>query len=137
MALRDEVAVQRAATQALRALESEARIGPSFSQRSVPQTANGVTTNPASDAELMEVQSVRLTLGHRGDWFVDPRELAARLDVRVSDLKRMTRRGQVDAKLATGDGDDMGLSRVTVRLPDRGWSGIFDQGGMLISEEAW
>jgi Family of unknown function (DUF6522) len=72
---------------------------------------------------------MRLTFGHQGDWVVDPRELAARLDVRVRDLKRLTRQGQVDAKLATGDGDDTGLSRVTVRLPDRGWSGIFDQGG--------
>ena len=80
---------------------------------------------------------MRLTFGHEGDWVVDPRELAARLDVRVRDLKRMKRQGQVDANLATGDGDDVGLSRVTVRLPDRGWSGIFDQSGELISEDAW
>ena len=80
---------------------------------------------------------MRLTFGHEGDWVVDPRELAARLDVRVRDLKRLKRGGQVDARLATGDGEDLGLSRVTVRLPDRGWSGIFDQGGDLISEDAW
>jgi hypothetical protein len=80
---------------------------------------------------------MRLTFGHEGDWVVDPRELAVRLDVRVRDLKRLKRRGQVDARLATGDGEDLGLSRVTVRLPDRGWSGIFDQGGALISEDAW
>jgi hypothetical protein len=80
---------------------------------------------------------VKLTFGHQGDWVVDPRELAARLDIRVRDLKRMERLGQVDAKLATGDGNETGLSRVTVRLPDRGWSGTFDQGGVLISEDAW
>ncbi|KAA0122231.1 hypothetical protein CIW48_19770 [Methylobacterium sp. P1-11] len=80
---------------------------------------------------------MRLTLGRHGDWVVDPRELAARLDVRVRDLKRLKRQGQVDAKLATGDGHDVGLSRVTVRLPDRGWSGTFDRGGALISEDAW
>lgn len=80
---------------------------------------------------------MRLTFGHEGDWVVDPRELAARLDVRVRDLKRMKRQGQVDAKLATGDGDDVGLSRVTVRLPDRGWSGTFDQSGAFISKDAW
>jgi hypothetical protein len=80
---------------------------------------------------------VKLIFGHEGDWIVDPRELATRLDVRVRDLKRMKRQGQVDAKLAAGDGEDLGLSRVTVRLPDRGWSGIFDQGGVLISEDAW
>ncbi|GJE12575.1 DUF6522 family protein [Methylobacterium longum] len=80
---------------------------------------------------------MKLILGHKGDWIVDPRELAARLDVRVRDLKRMEKRGQVDAKLATGDGDDTGLSRVTIRLPDRGWCGTFDQGGALLSEDAW
>jgi hypothetical protein len=80
---------------------------------------------------------VKLIFGHEGDWIVDPRELATRLDVRVRDLKRMKRQGQVEAKLAAGDGEDLGLSRVTVRLPDRGWSGIFDQGGVLISEDAW
>ncbi|MDP4004151.1 DUF6522 family protein [Methylobacterium sp. NEAU K] len=80
---------------------------------------------------------MKLMLGHQGDWVVGPRELASRLDVRVADLKRMKRRGQVDAKLATGDGQDTGLSRVTVRLPDRGWSGTFDQGGALISEDVW
>jgi hypothetical protein len=80
---------------------------------------------------------MRLTFGHEGDWVVDPRELAARLDVPVRDLKRLKRRGQVDARLAAGDGEDLGLSRVTVRLPDRGWSGIFDQGGVLVREDAW
>jgi hypothetical protein len=66
-----------------------------------------------------------------------PAELAARLEMPVRDLKRLKRRGQVDAKLATGDGEDTGLSRVTVRLPDRGWWGIFDQSGSLIEEDAW
>ncbi len=93
--------------------------------------------SPASNVELMEARFMRLTLGHQGDWVVDPRDLAARLDVRVADLKRMKRRGQVVAKLATGDGEEAGLSRVTVRLSDRGWSGIFDQGGTLIREEMW
>lgn len=80
---------------------------------------------------------MRLDIGHKGDWLVDPRELAVRLDVRVADLKRMKRQGQLNAKLATGDGEDLGLSRVTVRLSDRGWSGIFDQAGALIHEEMW
>ncbi|WP_267361704.1 MULTISPECIES: DUF6522 family protein [unclassified Methylobacterium] len=80
---------------------------------------------------------MKLIFGHKGNWIVDPRELAARLDVRVRDLKRMEKRGQVYAKLATGDGEEAGLSRVTVRLPDRGWSGTFDQGSALIKEDAW
>lgn len=63
---------------------------------------------------------MKLEFGHSGDWLVDPDELAPRLGVSTADLKRMKRRGQVDARLAAGDGEDTGLSRVTVRLPDRG-----------------
>lgn len=80
---------------------------------------------------------MKLIFGHEGDWIVDPRELATRLDVPVRDLKRLKRQGLVDARLASGDGEDLGLSRVTVRLSDRGWAGTFDQDGALIHEEMW
>ncbi|WP_267428042.1 DUF6522 family protein [Methylobacterium sp. GC_Met_2] len=80
---------------------------------------------------------MRLDLGHEGDWMVDPRDLASRLGVNTTELKRLNRRGQVDAQLATGSGKDTGLSRVIVRLSDRGWSGIFDESGVLISEDMW
>jgi hypothetical protein len=80
---------------------------------------------------------MRLDLGHQGDWMVDPRDLASRLNVSTNELKRLNRLGRVDAQLATGADKDTGLSRVIIRLSDRGWSGIFDESGALVSEQMW
>lgn len=80
---------------------------------------------------------MRLTFGHKGDWVVDPRELAPRLGVSTTALRRMEREGQVDARIASGDGEDAGQTRVTVRLHDRGWRGFFDHTGALVREEMW
>ncbi|ACB23987.1 DUF6522 family protein [Methylobacterium radiotolerans] len=80
---------------------------------------------------------MKLTFGHQGDWIVDPRELAARLGVSTSMLKSLERLGRVDARIASGSGDDADQTRVTVRLDSCGWRGTFDQGGALISEEMW
>lgn len=93
--------------------------------------------SPASAAELMETHSMRLTLGHLGDWIVDPRELAARLNVNEEDLKRMERYGYVKAWIKADGGEKTGCTRVTVRLLSRGWCGIFDQSGVIIGEEFW
>lgn len=78
---------------------------------------------------------MRLTLGHLGDWIVDPRELASRLGVSSAELKRLQKRGQVDARIAGGPGQGDGRTRVTVRLNDQCWRGVFDRGGELIGEE--
>ncbi|MEE7451499.1 hypothetical protein MRF4_29070 [Methylobacterium radiotolerans] len=80
---------------------------------------------------------MRLTLGLRGDWIIDPRELAARLDVSANDLKRMERQGYVDARIKAVEGDEAGQTCVTVRLLNKGWRGTFDRGGALIREETW
>lgn len=80
---------------------------------------------------------MRLELGHKGDWIVDPRDLASRLGLNTTELKRLKQLGRVDARLASGTGKDTGLSRVTVCTATRGWTGIFDQSGALISEEMW
>jgi hypothetical protein len=80
---------------------------------------------------------MRLTLGHLGDWVVDPRELATRLGVSADDLKRLERYGYVDARIKEGSGDDAGRTLVTVRLLNSGWRGTFDRSGTLILEERW
>jgi len=80
---------------------------------------------------------MRLDLGLEGDWMVDPRDLASRLGVNATELKRLNLQGRVDAQLTSGTGKDTGFSRVIVRLSDRGWSGIFDESGALINEEMW
>ncbi|AYO84673.1 MULTISPECIES: DUF6522 family protein [Methylobacterium] len=80
---------------------------------------------------------MRLDLGHKGDWIVDPRELALRLGVSVAALKRHERLGQVEARIKPGSGADADETRVTVRLNDKGWRGTFDRSGALIAEERW
>ncbi|MCJ2115904.1 DUF6522 family protein [Methylobacterium sp. J-001] len=78
---------------------------------------------------------MRLDLGHKGDWIVDPRELASRLGVSMAALKRHERLGQVEARIKSGSGT--GQTCVTVRLHGKGWRGTFDGSGALIAEEQW
>ncbi|MCJ2059079.1 hypothetical protein MKL09_21375 [Methylobacterium sp. J-048] len=78
---------------------------------------------------------MRLDLGHKGDWIVDPRELASRLGVSMAVLKRQERLGQVEAWIKAGSQADQ--TCVTVRLHGKGWRGTFDGSGALISEERW
>lgn len=78
---------------------------------------------------------MRLTFGHLGDWIVDPRELAARLGVSTSELKRLERRGEVDTRIKDPLDDGDGLTRVTVRLHNQCWRGLFDRHGDLVGEE--
>ncbi len=92
---------------------------------------------PETAAALMETCSVNLAFGRMGDWLVDPRELAPRLGVSTADLKRTNRQGRLDARVVSSEGDGVCLTRVTVRLHDRGWRGIFDASGALVSEEMW
>ncbi|MGU3286107.1 DUF6522 family protein [Methylobacterium mesophilicum] len=80
---------------------------------------------------------MRLDLGHKGDWIVDPRELASRLGVTMAVLKQQERLGQVEARIKPGSGAEADQTRVTVRLLDKGWRGIFDRSGALIAEERW
>jgi len=80
---------------------------------------------------------VRLDLGHKGDWIVDPRALASRLGVSMAALKRQERLGQVEARIKAGSGTDADQTCVTVRLHGKGWRGTFDGSGALIAEERW
>ncbi|MGH1571028.1 DUF6522 family protein [Methylobacterium sp. P31] len=96
-----------------------------------------VKLSPASAAELMEGYSVRLEIGHEGDWIVDPREFARLLGVSTEYLKLSERLGQVEARIASGSGVDAGLTHVTVLLHGSGWQGTFDKSGELVAEEMW
>jgi hypothetical protein len=96
-----------------------------------------VSLSPATAAELMETCSMKLEFGRKGDWLVNPQELAPRLGLSTADLMHMDRQGRIDARIAAGVGDGIRQTRVTVRLLDRGWRGIFDESGALVSEEVW
>lgn len=80
---------------------------------------------------------MRLDLGYMGDWLVDPRDLASRLGLNTTELKRLNRSGQLDSRIAPGRGEDAERTLITIRLSDRGWRGAFDQAGALVHEEMW
>lgn len=80
---------------------------------------------------------MRLDIDPNGNWLVDPNELAERFGVASSDLRRQMSLGRVTSRIEVGSGEDVGRSRVTVRLRTSVWRGVFDRGGRLIDEEAW
>ncbi|MDP4026696.1 DUF6522 family protein [Methylobacterium sp. NEAU 140] len=92
--------------------------------------------NPVPD-DPTEISPVHLNIDPSGNWLVDPSELAERLGVAASDLRRQMSCGQVTSRIEVGSGEDDGRSRVTIRLPKKVWRGVFDQGGALIGEETW
>ncbi len=79
---------------------------------------------------------MRLTMGHLGDWIVDPENWLN--DSASAPLtSSICSGGQVEARIKAGEGEAVGLTRVTVRLNEKGWRGLFDSHGRLISEERW
>ncbi len=77
---------------------------------------------------------MRFTLDPHGSWLVDPRDLAARLGVSVSYLKRQLSLGLISSRLDPGCDEDEGRSRITIRASSAAWEGIFDRDGTLLSE---
>ncbi|WP_245252987.1 DUF6522 family protein [Methylobacterium sp. PvR107] len=80
---------------------------------------------------------MRLNIGQKGDWLVDPRDLSSRLGVNPTELKRLNRTGRLDSRIASGHGEDEDRTLITIRLAERGWRGIFDRAGTLVREEMW
>jgi hypothetical protein len=70
----------------------------------------------------------------RGDWLVDPSDLACRLGITSNDLQRRMKLGLVTSRVERGTQEDEGRSRVTVRCGNAAWRGIFDKAGCVISE---
>ncbi|AWN43632.1 DUF6522 family protein [Methylobacterium durans] len=77
---------------------------------------------------------MRFNLDPHGSWLVDPRDLAARLGVSVSYLKRQMSLGLISSRVDPGRDDDEGRSRVTIRAVAAAWEGAFDRDGILLSE---
>ncbi len=78
---------------------------------------------------------MRLNLGIKGDWLVDPSELAARFGIGTEHLKRLKLLHQVEAFIEPTDPSAPDETRVKVRMLSQVWRGIFDQSGELIREE--
>ena len=70
----------------------------------------------------------------QGSWFIDPEQLASRLDILPGHLRHKMRLGLVTSRVEAGQDEDAGNWRVTVRVDRKAWQGIFDEAGNLSSE---
>jgi Family of unknown function (DUF6522) len=70
----------------------------------------------------------------QGDWIIDPEQLAARLGLNPGHLRHKMRLGLVTSRVEAGQDEDAGNWRVTVRVGQKAWQGIFDEAGGLTSE---
>jgi Family of unknown function (DUF6522) len=77
---------------------------------------------------------MRFECNPRGDWVVDPDELARKLGISGEQLKAERMLGLVHTRIVMGRGADKGWSRVTVWCREAAWQGIFDSAGCLINE---
>lgn len=70
----------------------------------------------------------------RGDWVIDPEQLASKLGINAAHLRHEMRLGLVTSRIEAGQGADEGYWRVTVRTRKAAWQGIIDDAGCLVSE---
>ncbi|WP_336492471.1 hypothetical protein [Methylobacterium nigriterrae] len=77
---------------------------------------------------------MRFDRNARGEWLVDPNELARKLGITAQLLKTETALRLVQTHVVMGRGPDEGLSRVRVRYRESIWQGVFDCNGFLINE---
>lgn len=80
---------------------------------------------------------MRLDLDLPGIWIVDPEDVAQRIGVSATALKRSINEGTARVLHIPGSWMNAGSARVTVHLHDGGWQGTFDQSGQLVAERVW
>jgi hypothetical protein len=78
---------------------------------------------------------MRIERDNRGDFVLDPDELAAKLGVSGSELRRRLKVGLVTSLVETGQGEDADLCRLTVRCGGAVWRAIVDANSSVIREE--
>jgi hypothetical protein len=79
---------------------------------------------------------MRVERDNRGDYVLDPDELAPKLGLSATELRRRMKAGLVTSLVEAGQGDDAGLSRLTVRCGGAVWRAIVSADGSIIQEEA-
>ncbi|WP_010684134.1 hypothetical protein [Methylobacterium mesophilicum] len=80
---------------------------------------------------------MRLDLDLPSVWIVDPENVAQRIGVSATTLKRSVIEGNARVLIVPGSWVDAGSARVTVHHYDGGWQGTFDQSGQLVTEHVW
>jgi len=78
---------------------------------------------------------VRLERNERGDWMLDPEQLHSRLMINPGIMRQKMRLGLVTSRIEEGVDADSGKARVTIKVSNSIWEGIFDKDGRLESEK--
>jgi Family of unknown function (DUF6522) len=79
---------------------------------------------------------MRIERDTRGDYLLDPDELAPKLGLSADELRRRMKAGRVTSLVEAGQGEDAGLCRLTVRCGGAVWRATVGRDGSIIQEEA-
>lgn len=78
---------------------------------------------------------MRIERDTRGDYVLDPDELAPKLGLSADELRRRMKARLVTSLVEAGQGEDAGLCRLTVRCGGAAWRAIIGADGSIIREE--
>ena len=78
---------------------------------------------------------MRIERDQRGDYVLDASALAEKLSIPPEDLRRCMRLGLVTSLVETGEGEDAGLRRLTVRCGAEVWRAVVDADDQIIEKE--
>ncbi|WP_454287834.1 DUF6522 family protein [Rhizobium arsenicireducens] len=70
-----------------------------------------------------------------GDFILDPAELAQRFGLSAAEFRRHQEQGLVKSTVEVGEGEDVGTSRLSLRIGNRIWRAILDANGQVTREE--
>ena len=78
---------------------------------------------------------MRIERDSRGDYVLDPDQLAIKLRLSADELRRRMKVGLVTSPVEAGQGEDAGSCRLTVRCGGAVWRAIVGSDGSIIREE--
>ncbi|MDB5595377.1 MAG: hypothetical protein JWM36_2338 [Hyphomicrobiales bacterium] len=70
-----------------------------------------------------------------GDYLIASAEVAARFRISIAELRRLTTLGLMSSSVETGEGEDAGTSRLTLRCGNRVWRAVLDAHDHVSSED--
>ncbi|SSC68443.1 DUF6522 family protein [Ciceribacter selenitireducens] len=71
----------------------------------------------------------------KGDFILDPAEIARRFGLAPQDFRRQQAQGLVKSTVEVGEGEDAGTSRLSLRIGNRIWRAVLDGDDRVIREE--
>lgn len=92
--------------------------------------------NPPWAQGAMSVPLTRIDRDKGGDFMLDAPLIAGLFGHSVEELRQLTGRGLVSSTVETGEDDDLGTWRLTLRCGNRMWQAIVDAAGTILSQES-